>query len=210
MHNAGVNSSEVEPLFWTVTERALLSAALLAIMVVSVIGNSLVIIVIIRNRGMRTRTNLFLCSLAVADLLCSLLAMPFSLATAIRAEWIFDRALCLATGFMAPLFVVASIHTLMYISVHRFVTVRNPHSRAMTQRRIVGMIAAAWAWSILASAVSISGLTEVCSPCHLLHSYAALPLQTATLRIAPRLSVQLLSSVKSENRPIYKGRIAYF
>jgi len=162
MYKAGMNVSETDPLFWTVTERALLSTTLLAIMVISVIGNSLVIVVIIRNRGMRTRTNLFLCSLAVADLLCSLLAMPFSLATVIRAAWMFDTALCLATGFMTPLFVVASIHTLMYISVHRFVTVRNPHSRAMTRRRIIGMIVAAWAWAILASAVSISGLTEVC------------------------------------------------
>ena len=153
--------SEVEPLFWSVTERALLSASLLAIMTFSVVGNSLVIVVIARNRGMRTRTNMFLCSLAVADLLCGVLAMPFSLATAIRAEWMFDRALCLATGFMTPLFVVASIHTLMYISVHRFVTVRKPHSQAMTPRRVGAMIAAAWLWAVLASAVSISGLTEV-------------------------------------------------
>ena len=150
-----------EPLFWSATERALLSVSLLAIMIVSVVGNSLVILVVARNRGMRTRTNMFLCSLAVADLLCSVLAMPFSLATAIRAEWIFSRALCLATGFMTPLFVVASIQTLMYISVHRFVTVLNPHSRAMTRRRIAGMIVAAWALAIVASAVSISGLTQV-------------------------------------------------
>jgi len=154
-------ATEIEPLFWSVTERALLSATLLGVMLVSVVGNSLVIIVIARNRGMRTRTNMFLCSLAVADLLCSVLAMPFSLATAIRAKWMFDTALCLATGFMTPLFVVASIHTLMYISVHRFVTVRNPHSRAMTRRRIAAMIVAAWIWAIIASAVSISGLTEV-------------------------------------------------
>ena len=161
MYPVRANHSEDEPLFWTETERALLSASLLGIMLFSVVGNSLVIIVIARNRGMRTRTNMFLCSLAVADLLCSVLAMPFSLATAMRAEWIFDTALCLATGFMTPLFIVASIHTLMYISVHRFVTVRNPHSRFMTRRRIAGMIAAAWIWAIVASAVSISGLTEV-------------------------------------------------
>ena len=154
-------ATEIEPLFWSVTERALLSATLLGVMLVSVVGNSLVIIVIARNRGMRTRTNMFLCSLAVADLLCSVLAMPFSLATAIRAKWMFDTALCLATGFMTPLFIVASIHTLMYISIHRFVTVRNPHSRTMTRRRIAAMITAAWIWAIIASAVSISGLTEV-------------------------------------------------
>jgi len=81
---------------------------------------------------------------------------------AIRAEWMFNKALCFATGFMTPLFVVASIHTLMYISVHRFVTVRNPHSRSMTRHRIATMIAAAWVWAVVASAVSISGLTEVC------------------------------------------------
>jgi len=163
MQHIAANISDDEPLFWSVTERALLSTSLLGIMLFSVVGNSLVILVIVRNRGMRTRTNMFLCSLAVADLLCGVLAMPFSLATAIRAEWMFDHALCLATGFMTPLFVVASIHTLMYISVHRFVTVRNPHSRKMTRRRIVGMIAAAWILAVVASAVSISGLTQVCT-----------------------------------------------
>jgi len=64
-------------------------------------------------------------------------------------------------SFMTPLFVVASIQTLMYISVHRFVIVRNPLSRAMTRRRVIAMIAAAWALAVVASAVSISGLTQV-------------------------------------------------
>jgi hypothetical protein len=141
--------------------RGLLSAILLAIMIASIVGNTLVIVVISRNKGMRTRTNLLLFNLALTDLLASVLDMPVSLVTAIRAEWIFPSWMCMFNGFTTPLFIVASIHTLMYMSIHKFVTVRNPHSHALTKRRILVMNGAAWCWGIIASALTISGLTSV-------------------------------------------------
>jgi len=153
--------SFIEFRYWTPVERGFFSAALLIIMVVAAVGNSLVMIVIIRNRGMRTRTNLLLFNLALTDLAACVFDMPFSLVTLITGQWIFNNALCMFMGFTTPLFVVASIHTLMYMSVHKFVTVRNPHSHALTKRRILVLNAAAWAWAVIASALSISGLTYV-------------------------------------------------
>ncbi|KAG8230183.1 hypothetical protein J437_LFUL006115 [Ladona fulva] len=44
-----------------------------------------------RHRGMRTRTNLFLANLALADILVGLLDMPFSVLTLIFGEWRFGH-----------------------------------------------------------------------------------------------------------------------
>jgi hypothetical protein len=200
--NLGENVSN-SALYWSVTERAMLSTSLLLIMIFAILGNTLVLVVLIRNRGMRTRTNLFLGSLAVADLLCSVFDMPFSLVTVIRAQWIFSDALCLVSGFTTPLFIVASIHTLMYISVHKFVTIRDPHNHSLTKRRVGVMISAAWAWAIIASAVSISGLTEVnhsryttqCSPKYPddAKSYTHLVLAIVTCYLVPFVVIAVCS-----------------
>ena len=50
------------------------------IFLVGLVGNSLVIIVMIKHRHMRTITNMFLVNLSVGDLLVVIVCMPFSLA----------------------------------------------------------------------------------------------------------------------------------
>ena len=50
------------------------------IFTVGLVGNSLVIIVVIKCRHMRTVTNMFLMNLSIGDLLVVVVCMPFSLA----------------------------------------------------------------------------------------------------------------------------------
>jgi len=88
------NSTSPQPAYWTVPWRIALTLSLAVIMCGAVVGNLLVVVVVLRNRGMRTRTNLFLCNLAVADLLCAVIDMPFSLTTVASGSWIFDDVVC--------------------------------------------------------------------------------------------------------------------
>jgi len=88
------NSSLAQAPYWTTAWRVGLAATLAVIMAAAVVGNSLVVVVVLRNRGMRTRTNLFLCNLAVADLLCAAVDMPFSLITVASGRWIFNDVVC--------------------------------------------------------------------------------------------------------------------
>jgi len=88
------SSSQAVVAYWTVPWRVALTLSLALIMSGAVLGNSLVVVVVLRNRGMRTRTNLFLCNLAVADLLCAVIDMPFSLITVASGRWIFDDVVC--------------------------------------------------------------------------------------------------------------------
>lgn len=71
------------------------------IFLLSILGNSLVITVLIRNKRMRTVTNTFLLSLAVSDLMLCLFCMPFTLIPNLLKDFIFGGAVCkTATYFM--------------------------------------------------------------------------------------------------------------
>ena len=147
--------------YWSLPVTIILSITMVIIMTVAIFGNVMVIMVIAKHRGMRTRTNMFLCNLAIADLLTAVILMPFSLITVIKGRWIFGQTFCQFNGFTMPLFFVASIHTLMYISLHKYITINRPFTRCMTRRRILLMIGAAWFWASLSGYVTVHGLNSV-------------------------------------------------
>lgn len=71
------------------------------IFLLSVLGNSLIITVLVRNRRMRTVTNLFLLSLAVSDLMLCVFCMPFTLIPNLMKNFVFGSGICkVATYFM--------------------------------------------------------------------------------------------------------------
>lgn len=74
------------------------------IFLLSVLGNSLIIAVLVRNRRMRTVTNLFLLSLAVSDLMLCVFCMPFTLIPNLMKNFVFGSGICkVATYFMGEL-----------------------------------------------------------------------------------------------------------
>ena len=151
----------VQPPYWSLVDRSIFAAVLSLMMAVAIIGNVLVITVIVKNRGMRTRTNMFLCNLAVADLFCATLDMPISLVTIIHGDWIFGEAMCQFNGFALPFFFVASIHTLMYIGIHKYLSIRYPLGQFLTRTRVRVMIGAAWVWATIAGYLTVHGLNTV-------------------------------------------------
>lgn len=64
------------------------------IFLLSVLGNSLIITVLVRNRRMRTVTNLFLLSLSVSDLMVSIVCIPFTLIPNLMRDFIFGPGIC--------------------------------------------------------------------------------------------------------------------
>ena len=89
------------------------------IMLMSVVGNLFVVIVITKNKKMRTVTNLFLVSLAVSDMLIASLNMPFQLMFYVQNEWTLGDFLCKFVRYLQGVFIVASILTLTGIAIDR-------------------------------------------------------------------------------------------
>lgn len=57
------------------------------IFVLALAGNSLVIYIVVKKRAIQTATDIFICSLAVSDLLITFFCIPFTLLQNISSEW---------------------------------------------------------------------------------------------------------------------------
>lgn len=66
----------------------------LLIFLLSVAGNALVILTLVRHKKMRTVTNMFLLNLAISDLLLAVFCMPFTLVPMIMERFIFGNVVC--------------------------------------------------------------------------------------------------------------------
>ena len=91
------------------------------VILLAVFGNTLVIWTIWRNKDMHTVTNYYILNLAISDLLVSIVVMPLILMEyGTPCEWgIFSDALCAFLKYTLPIFVFASIFTLVAISLER-------------------------------------------------------------------------------------------
>jgi len=120
------NTYEYEDFTQTEWVRAGFIVFYVVIIVLSVIGNFMVIWTITRNRHMRTVTNYYILNLAVADFLVALVVMPLKLVEyTAPCQWhVFSRhnALCPMLYYILPVFVFTSVLTLAAISVERSVT----------------------------------------------------------------------------------------
>ena len=88
----------------------------------SLTGNLMVIWTICKNKHMRTVTNYYILNLAISDFLVSVFVMPLKLLeyTAPCRWQVFNhRALCSFLYYVLPVFVFASVLTLLAISVER-------------------------------------------------------------------------------------------
>ncbi|KAG8449390.1 hypothetical protein GDO86_016151 [Hymenochirus boettgeri] len=118
---------------------------LLAIFLLSCLGNCAVILVIAKHRQLRTVTNGFILSLSVSDLLAALFCLPFSFLLLLRGgAWPFGDHLCLASGFLNSCFGIVSSLTMTLISLDRyFAIVRQPQGK-IGRTRATQLLLASW------------------------------------------------------------------
>ncbi|XP_039996314.1 cholecystokinin receptor type A [Xiphias gladius] len=121
------------------------------IFLLSVLGNSLIIAVLVRNRRMRTVTNLFLLSLAVSDLMVSLVCIPFTFIPNLMRDFIFGTCICKLVMYFMGVSVSVSTFNLVAISLERYSAICNPlTSRAwQTKSHAAKVITATWMASFI-------------------------------------------------------------
>ncbi|XP_026499431.1 octopamine receptor Oamb [Vanessa tameamea] len=128
------------------------SLAVLALIDVLVIaGNCLVIAAVLCSSKLRSVTNLFIVSLAVADLLVGVAVLPFSATREVFKIWIFGDVWCSVWLAVDVWMCTASILNLCAISLDRYVAVTRPVSypSIMSRKRAKVLIAGLWVLSFV-------------------------------------------------------------
>ncbi|XP_025832635.1 probable G-protein coupled receptor No18 [Agrilus planipennis] len=156
------NSSVVTPSASKQIQELALVALLSIVIIVTVIGNTLVILAVLTTRRLRTVTNCFVLSLSVADWLVAVFVMPLAVAYHLMGSWVFGWLLCDIWVSLDILLCTASILSLCAISVDRYLAVTQPltYSRRRRSKRLAfGMILVVWCSSVLITCPPMFGWT---------------------------------------------------
>ncbi|XP_037547080.1 opsin 4b [Nematolebias whitei] len=127
----------------------IIGVVILAVGITGMLGNFLVIYAFCRSRGLRTPSNIFIINLAVTDFLMCLTQTPIFFITSMHKQWIFGKKGCELYAFCGALFGICSMMTLMVIAVDRYVVITRPLASlgAMSHRKALGFVSAAWLYS---------------------------------------------------------------
>nr|XP_012134775.1 PREDICTED: cholecystokinin receptor type A-like isoform X2 [Megachile rotundata] len=120
------------------------------IFLLSIIGNSLVLITLARNKRMRTVTNVYLLNLAVSDLLLGVFCIPFTLLGQVLKNFVFGVTMCKLIPYFQAVSVSVGVWTLVAISLERYFAICRPlkSRRWQTQFHAYKMIAVVWTASL--------------------------------------------------------------
>lgn len=138
---------------YTDAATALIILVVIVMISVTIVGNVLVIVAVLTSRALRAPQNLFLVSLASADILVATLVIPFSLVNEVMGYWYFGSTWCAFYLALDVLFCTSSIVHLCAISLDRYwsVTKAVSYNLKRTPKRIKSMITVVWVISAIIS-----------------------------------------------------------
>uniref|UniRef100_A0A8C4XNK3 Pyroglutamylated RFamide peptide receptor n=1 Tax=Falco tinnunculus TaxID=100819 RepID=A0A8C4XNK3_FALTI len=96
------------------------------IFALALFGNCLVLYVVTRSKAMRTVTNIFICSLALSDLLIAFFCVPFTMLQNISSNWLGGAFTCKMVPFVQSTAIVTEILTMTCIAVERHQGIVHP------------------------------------------------------------------------------------
>ncbi|KAL2084624.1 hypothetical protein ACEWY4_020142 [Coilia grayii] len=153
---------------WTdyTTEYKVVSIFLVALICgVGIVGNVMVILVVLTTKHMRTPTNCYLVSLAVADLMVLTAAGLPNITDSLYGEWVYGYAGCLCITYLQYLGINASSCSITAFTIERYIAICHPIKAQFlcTLSRAKKIIVAVWTFTSLYCVMwfYLSDLTEL-------------------------------------------------
>ena len=130
--------------------------------------NSVVIIVILKNRLFVQPAIVLLLNLAVTDLLLCVLVMPFNIVSAFADEFLFGssdyvRCQVCQMGIMLNILLLMSVYNVTLLSLDRFLYVRVPmrYEKIVTTKRVILVLTLCWFVFMLFSLLPLLGIGTI-------------------------------------------------
>ncbi|VDN05686.1 unnamed protein product, partial [Thelazia callipaeda] len=117
-----------------------------------VLGNSLVIISVIRYKSLQSVRNIFIVSLSVSDIVISVVSGTITPITAFTKIWLFGELLCYFVPFIQGASLCFSTLTLTAIAIDRYILIIFPTKEPIQKSQAVKMIGIDF---VLATAISL-------------------------------------------------------
>ncbi|KAM4632838.1 thyrotropin-releasing hormone receptor [Polymixia lowei] len=138
--------------FWTdyTIEYKVVSIFLVSLICgVGIVGNVMVILVVLTTKHMRTPTNCYLVSLAVADLMVLTAAGLPNITDALYAQWVYGYVGCLGITYLQYLGINASSCSITAFTVERYIAICHPIKAQFlcTLSRAKRIIVVVWAFT---------------------------------------------------------------
>ena len=133
------------------------------LLVMSLMGNTLIVMVVYRDDKMKTTTNLLIVNMAVSDLLVPIFAMPRANVEIFygNLRWLVNgalgEALCKLTAFFQDISTVVSVQTLVAIAFDRFYAVWFPLKAVHIKPKVKYIILLIWLISTIIHAPYLYG-----------------------------------------------------
>uniref|UniRef100_A0A4W5RCF5 G-protein coupled receptors family 1 profile domain-containing protein n=1 Tax=Hucho hucho TaxID=62062 RepID=A0A4W5RCF5_9TELE len=133
-------------------------AAELLIALLAIAGNILVCLAVNRNRKLRTVTNYFLVSLAVADIFVGVLAIPCAVLTDLGLPR-HNLPLCLLLLSVLIVLTQSSILSLLAVAAERYVAILLPlqYQRIVSPRNARLALVLTWCLALLSGCIPLMG-----------------------------------------------------
>ncbi|KAM6294571.1 substance-P receptor [Aegotheles albertisi] len=141
--NASLNESIANQFVQPLWQVALWAIAYALIVVVSVVGNVVVMWIILAHKRMRTVTNYFLVNLAFAEASMSAFNTVVNFTYAIHNEWYYGLLYCKFHNFFPIAAVFASIYSMTAIALDRYMAIIHPlqpRLSATATKVVIGII----------------------------------------------------------------------
>ena len=147
--NKTSNSSTLEVAIYSFPERIAAAAIFSAVLISGTLGNCMIIVAVALCKKLQTRTNAFVLSLSVADLLTCLSLFPTICALAGKEGWPLPgfEWLCTGGAFLLYICVGVSIYHLAAIAVNRMVVITcttTLYRKVYSPCKLVVMISVLW------------------------------------------------------------------
>ncbi|XP_075213821.1 thyrotropin-releasing hormone receptor-like [Lycorma delicatula] len=149
-NNCNISSAEGygPPIYYSYRYRAVGTFFQGVVFIIGLFGNTMFVTIVCRNRSMRSPTNCYLVSLAIADLLVLIAAIPENILSyyLIGRLWVFGDVGCALFIFLQYLGINSSTLSLVAFTVERYTAICHPMKaqKVCTLKRAKRIIGITW------------------------------------------------------------------